>query len=217
MTLLQTVTFFSFVLMCSPQPYAHAVTTDLPTQTVAQQEQEHADALLAACAIGDVQGVAQLLLDGVNPHCVDSNRDSAFMLAALGGHTAVAEWLLMTGADAQHVNKAKFTAADLAIQNGHVDFVQLLIDHELIALNKRNTYGCTPLMIATQYGHDAIIAILIKAGAAVDEEAVILAIAKGHCQTVRLLHRHGAPLSIARRCVQAKDHAMHETLRELCK
>ncbi len=228
MSLFQRVTFSSFVFMFATQSHVCAGATKTARQPRSQEaaQQKNADALLAASAAGDDQVVANLLLDGTNPNCIDSNGDSPLTLAGLNGHAAVAEWLLMAGADQKQTNYAHFTAADLALQNGNLAFVQLFIDKQLIALNTQNTYGFTPLMIAAQYGHDAIVHVLAEAGADVNAESmyqhpvIILAIARGHCQTVRLLHSLGAtlpPLPRAKRYLQENKPAMRNLLQELCK
>ena len=229
MTLLQTVTFFSFVFIFLPQANICAKQKirsrqETPSQAAAQQT--NADLLLVASANGKDQTVAYLLLDGVNPNCEDSNGDSALMLAALGGHVTTAEWLLRAGAKPEHKNKAHFTAADLAVQNGHLLFIKLFIDNNLIDKDQRNAYGFTLLMIAAQYAHDDIIQALATANADLNREslfghtAVALAMARGHGQTVRLLHSLGAHFpsrAVALDYLQEKSPAMHLVLQELCK
>ncbi len=87
--------------------------------------------------------------------------ESALMLAALKGYLDMCEALIARDAD---VNKPGWTPLHYAATGGHVDVIQLLIDHDAY-IDAASPNGSTPLMMAAMYGTDDAVKLLLDAGA----------------------------------------------------
>ncbi|MBQ3933577.1 MAG: ankyrin repeat domain-containing protein, partial [Elusimicrobiaceae bacterium] len=80
----------------------------------------------------------------------------------------------------------------LAIRNGDIDIVKLLLDHCADA-NIKTKAGITPLMFASYYGNINIVKLLLDNGAKVDivakngDTALSVAQGKGYQDIVNLL------------------------------
>jgi len=87
--------------------------------------------------------------------------ESPLMLAALLGLEEVCQRLIDKDAD---VNKPGWTPLHYAATRGHLEVMQLLIDHfaYIDAASPNNT---TPLMMAAQYGTPLTVKLLLEAGA----------------------------------------------------
>ncbi len=97
---------------------------------------------------------------------IDVNRrnasdESPLMLAALHGHLRLAEQLIARGAD---VNKTGWTPLHYAATGGHVDLVQLLLEHHAY-IDAESPNGTTPLMMAAHYGTPTVTQLLLEEGA----------------------------------------------------
>jgi len=74
----------------------------------------------------------------------------------MGGHVAMAEYLLEQGCDINHANiNGGNTPLHIAALNNHLEVVQLLLRWGA-KIDVRNNDGHTPADLATQHGHDAI-------------------------------------------------------------
>ncbi len=83
------------------------------------------------------------------------------MLAALGGHRGVVEFLISVEAQ---VNQPGWTALLYAATNGHLEIVKTLVEnHAYIDSSPDN--GLTPLMMATRGGHLSVVKFLLEEGA----------------------------------------------------
>jgi uncharacterized protein len=87
--------------------------------------------------------------------------ESPLMLAALKGETLLCQLLIQKGAD---VNKPGWAPLHYAATNGHLDVMNLLLEHYayIDAASPNNT---TPLMMAAHYGTPAAVKLLLEAGA----------------------------------------------------
>jgi len=87
--------------------------------------------------------------------------ESPLMLAALRGHFDLCKTLIARDAD---VNKPGWTALHYAATGGHIAIIRLLLDnHAYIDAAAPN--GSTPLMMASKYGTDEAVRLLLDAGA----------------------------------------------------
>ena len=90
----------------------------------------------------------------------------AFALAATFNQRAVAEYLLLRGADVNAIsrNAAGYTALTGAVTSGHKDMVAWLLSN---GANVHHRYGpgYTPLHAAAANGHPEVVRLLIEAGA----------------------------------------------------
>lgn len=92
------------------------------------------------------------------------NDETPLMLAVLKGHLAYARTLIARGAD---VNKTGWTALHYAASHAGesaVEQVKLLLDHHAY-IDAESPNGTTPLMMAAQYGTEAVARLLLAEGA----------------------------------------------------
>lgn len=87
--------------------------------------------------------------------------ESALMLASLKGNLDLCKALIVRDAD---VNKPGWTPLHYAATGGHVDVLQLLLDHHAY-IDAASPNGSTPLMMAAMYGTDDAVRLLLSAGA----------------------------------------------------
>ena len=87
--------------------------------------------------------------------------ESPLMLASLRGLTAIARLLIDKGAD---VNKPGWAPLHYAATNGHVDIMNLLLEHHAY-IDASSPNQSTPLMMAALYGTPSAVKLLLEAGA----------------------------------------------------
>lgn len=95
-------------------------------------------------------------LDALNQH-----DESPLMLASLKGQLTVCEQLIAKGAS---VNKPGWTPLHYAATHGHIDVMNLLLEHHAY-IDAASPNGSTPLMMAALYGTPAAVKVLLEAGA----------------------------------------------------
>ena len=159
------------------------------------QAQKNAQ-LLEAAEAGDVDKVERCLEAGA---AIDATTDrgTALIMAALGGHTAVVAKLIASGANKEHVDQSGETSLIWAARYGHTSVVERLI---AAGANKEatNEFGETALMRAAGSGHAAVVAKLIAANANIEatdqfgDTALIRAARNGHTAVVAQLIEAGA-------------------------
>ena len=82
----------------------------------------------AAARAGNVEAMERLLEQGADIDALDEHGQTALMLAAMRGHTAVARFLVARGAKLDHTAKFHLTALMLAVIAGHADIVRALVE-----------------------------------------------------------------------------------------
>ena len=115
-------------------------------------------------ALGDIEKVKSLILEGINVNAKTQNGSTALFWASAKGHREIAELLIQNGADVNAKIRSGQTPLILACQNGHRDVVELLLNKEADT-NVKNNAGRTPFDIATNRGHTEIVELLRKHGA----------------------------------------------------
>ncbi len=87
--------------------------------------------------------------------------ENALMLASLKGQKAVAQRLIELGAE---VNRAGWSPLHYAATSGHVDVIELLLEHHAF-IDAGSPNGTTPLMMAARFNHTEAARKLLQAGA----------------------------------------------------
>jgi ankyrin repeat protein len=127
------------------------------------------EALIAACRDGDIMRAKLAVSNGADRTVTDEDGNTPMHLAALSGNRELTTFLLAEKFAFDLSNKAGFTPLANAISGGHVEIADDLsvaganVNHAL-ALNE------TLLMMAAYRDLPAIVAGLIKHGAAVDAQ-----------------------------------------------
>jgi len=91
----------------------------------------------------------------------NSADESPLMLASLQGELALTKAMIARGAD---VNKPGWAPLHYAATHGHLEVMQLLLD-EYAYIDAASPNGSTPLMMASRYGSDLAVRLLLEAGA----------------------------------------------------
>lgn len=99
----------------------------------------------------------------------DRAGNTALMIAADHGHTAMVDFLLAQRDFQRHAtNKGGISALHLAAGRGQIDLIQKLIDSGL-DVNQSNNEGLTPLHYAVQSGNAAAVELLVAHGAEINK------------------------------------------------
>ncbi len=107
--------------------------------------------------------VAQALIDWpkTNLESRTPQDESPLMMAALKGQTELVRQLIAKGAD---VNKPGWAPLHYAATSGHLEIMNLLLEHHAF-IDAESPNGTTPLMMAAHYGTPAAVKLLLDAGA----------------------------------------------------
>ena len=140
--------------------------------------------------------LAKILVKAGADACgTDNTGTTCLTLAAMSGHTETVRYLVgLKGVDVNHVLAMAFsgTALFLAVEGGHREVVQILIDAGA-DIEARTSTGLTPLHYACGLGELAVVKVLLEAGAdvcATDSEgatSLMRSAANGHTETARYL------------------------------
>lgn len=111
----------------------------------------------------DALNIAQALLDwpGIEAETRNSADESPLMLASLKGQAKLVQKLVDKGAD---VNKPGWAPLHYAATRGHIDVMNILLDHHAY-IDASSPNGSTPLMMAAMYGTPSAVKLLLEAGA----------------------------------------------------
>ena len=128
------------------------------------------DAVTIAAVADDEATLALLLQLGASAQLVTSRYDGTALIAAAHlGHDGVVRQLIAAGAPLDHVNNLHWTALIEAIVLGdggprHVATLQALVDAGA-STQLADRQGRKPLSLARAHGHEAMVRILLQAGA----------------------------------------------------
>ena len=106
---------------------------------------------------GDLPMVNALLGFRANPKLLNALGESALMLAAVEGHTAVARRLIEAGSE---VNASGWSALHYAAWRAHVDVCKLLLENGA-DIDARGPNGITPVMMAVRSGDLETVKLLV--------------------------------------------------------
>ncbi len=127
---------------------------------------------------------------------VNSKKHTAFILAAYYGHTQALDALLQAGADTCAVDYKGNNAFMGVAFKGHEQVAKWLLENTDCNVNHQNYAGQTAIMMASLFGRDNIIEILLEHGAnpkIIDKQgntASKLAQAQGLSKIVEMIKFH---------------------------
>ena len=139
---------------------------------VDQRDARGNTALLLATARNDIDAARQLIEAGADVNAKNAIHDSPYLLAGAEGRLEILELTLAHGADLKSTNRYGGTALIPACERGHVAVVARLLkagvdpDH----INNLGWTGLLEAILLSDGGpdHQAIVTLLIDAGAKVD-------------------------------------------------
>ncbi|MDO5693871.1 MAG: ankyrin repeat domain-containing protein [Pseudomonadota bacterium] len=118
--------------------------------------------LYMALQEGSLRVASQLLESPrLKPETRNAADESPLMMAALKGHADLVKRLIARDAD---VNKTGWAPLHYAATGGHLEVMQILLDHHAF-IDAQSPNGTTPLMMAASYGTPEAVKLLIEAGA----------------------------------------------------
>lgn len=114
----------------------------------------------------------QQIIQEVGPQILleyDERGHTAIHWACLAGHNDILKYYIQCNAplDKQSNNELAPKPIHWACVNGHILTVDILLQHG-ISINTTDSRGCTPLILATQYGQATLVGYLIGKGARKD-------------------------------------------------
>jgi len=142
-------------------------------------------AVYRECNHSDPSVVKALLRAGVDTGAGAMAGDGPLYWAILGGHVPLAKALIQGGADLEARSDGCQSPLCLAISEGDASLVTALIEAG-VDLGARDG-GITPLQYAAMGDSAWILAILLEAGAQIDQSAMSLAERKGNASSIRML------------------------------
>jgi ankyrin repeat protein len=157
---------------------------------------------------GDINSIAKLLKQGINPDIPDHNGETALIAASSKGYLAIIKLLINYGADINYAPDNGWSALAAAIVRKQEDIVDLLLEAGATLTPSKLYIGKPPLMLAAMYGHEKIVQSLLRKGAPLDRidsegnTALIEAangnednLTGGNFQIVKLFLDHGADVN----------------------
>ena len=136
------------------------------TQVTSKSTRENEMAMLIASERGQPAEVRRLLDLKTNIHATNGPGHLALHYAAMNGHAAIVELLLVGGADANAESTAQARLLHCAANGGHTAVVLLLLkEADVNAVSAAAVGGHTTLDLATKKGHTDVVALLESRGA----------------------------------------------------
>jgi len=166
--------------------------------------------LHAAAATGDAAEVGRLIDAGADKEARDTNGRTPLHIAAFRRQYGAARALLRRGADPNALDAQRYDIVTIAAVADDELMLQIALEGGASAANVTSPYDGTALIAAAHLGHDAVVKMLIAAGAPLDHvnnlgwTALIESIVLGdggprHTETLRALVVAGANVNLADR------------------
>jgi len=185
-----------------------ALAAAVVVSSVLVQAQAPRSAVADAAMAKDAALVRQLLKSGADANGSQGDGMSALHWASLHGDAAMAEMLIVAGANVRATTRiGGFTALHLASQAGKAAVVAPLVKGRA-AVDARTATGATALMLAAGAGSAEIVRTLAEAGADLNstetangQSALMFAASGGRTEAAALLIAKGADLTLRSRVV----------------
>lgn len=116
--------------------------------------------LRAACFDGHVEIVKYLVENTADIEVANRHGHTCLMIACYKGHYDIAKYLIEIEADVNRKSVKGNTALHDCAESGSLDIMKLLLDHN--ARMDVDSYGMTPLLVASVTGHTHIVEYLIS-------------------------------------------------------
>ncbi|GLJ27991.1 hypothetical protein SUGI_0549630 [Cryptomeria japonica] len=124
--------------------------------------------VFVACRDGDLSSIEKLY--GQNPRLlreVACEGNSLLHIAAREGHSEIVSWALTQFSGYHRMTKIrnsdKNTALHESAKGGNEQVIRTLLESNKSAASKRNQFGETALIIASEYGHVEAVKLLLEA------------------------------------------------------
>eukprot|EP00966_Prymnesium_polylepis_P313509 7244541-Prymnesium_polylepis.2 len=121
--------------------------------------------LMICCREGHARAAKDLIQEGADVNFENVNHWTPLMLAIDGGHEAAVKLLLAHGADVEFVGRYRYNVLHQAVYSGHAGILRLLVGECFEQLDEPSDKGFTPLHIASRYGREECVDILLQARA----------------------------------------------------
>ncbi|KAJ9597346.1 hypothetical protein L9F63_011786 [Diploptera punctata] len=122
-------------------------------------------------ASGDVQPSSKEAESGSKSDmecCVSKSLQNVMMTALKEGYVNLVKFILKCGMSVRHELPGWRTMLHAAVEYGHLELVQLLVDKGADVNNTSNVYNATPLMLAAEHGYMKGAKLLVEHGASVN-------------------------------------------------
>ncbi|MBP1942947.1 ankyrin repeat domain-containing protein [Cytobacillus luteolus] len=132
---------------------------------VDQKDMTGSTALHYASRKGSAHVVNKLLDAGADPTITNSLAETPLLLASARGHSEVVKALIEKGSNVNEIDSNGWSPLMLAISNDHIEAALSLIKKEANVNYQTQNEGYTALMIASEYGYQESVRILLENGA----------------------------------------------------
>ncbi|GAM34127.1 ankyrin-related portein [Talaromyces pinophilus] len=167
-------------------------------------KQEGVTALIQAAAYPEMRTLELFLQKGADANeKTISHGSSPLHMAARFGHWENFKLLIDSGAKIDSRTKSQRTVLHQAAYSSDIRFCDYILNLDGADANVVDHKNCTPIFLAAQEGHSAVVQFLIQHNADVNiacddgETALIRAASEGHIKVVELLVQHGANMNLA--------------------